>query len=216
MSENQKFAYSDEEGKYLVRLARESLSNYLKVNRKIPVPNDVPDILKMDSGVFVTLNIYSEGKEKLDLRGCIGRPYPEQSLVKATIDSAIDSGLHDWRFSKVMLEDINHIVFEVTALTPPVLIEADTPQGRLDVIEIGRDGLILERKNAPQGHGGLFLPQVPVEWHWNKEQYLTELCGKAGLQPNIWKSLNDTNLYKFRGEIFHELKPNGDIERKML
>ncbi len=214
MSKN--FAYTDSEGEFLVKLARKSLTVYLEEKSHIPVPKEVPKILQNKSGIFVTLNIYEKGKEKLKLRGCIGRPYPSQPLVKATIDSAIDSGIHDPRFSNVKLSDLDKIVFEITALTPPVKIEANTPQERLDAVEIGIHGLIIERVNAPPGHGGLFLPQVPVEWHWNKEEYLTQLCGKARISGNMWREIERTNLYKFQGEIFHELEPNGKIERKIL
>ena len=214
MSKN--FAYSNSQGELLVKLARKSLTTYLQEGVNIPIPKDIPEILQKKSGIFVTLNVYEKGKEKLRLRGCIGRPYPSLPLVKATIDSAIDSGIHDPRFSHVKLSDLDKIVFEITALTPPVKIEANTPQGRIDAVEIGIHGLIIERTKALPGHGGLFLPQVPVEWHWNKEEYLTQLCGKAGIQGNMWKKIELTNLYKFRGEIFHEIKPNGKIERKIL
>ena len=179
MSMSKNFAYTDNEGEFLVKLARKALTVYLEEKSYIPVPKEVPEILQNKSGIFVTLNVYEKGKEKLNLRGCIGRPYPSQPLVKATIDSAIDSGIHDPRFSNVKLSDLDNIVFEITALTPPVKIEEVTPQGRLDAVEIGIHGLIIERVNARQGQGGLFLPQVPVEWHWNKKEYLTHLCGKA-------------------------------------
>jgi hypothetical protein len=212
MSKN--FAYTDNEGEFLVKLARKSLTVYLEEKSYIPIPENVPELLQKKSGIFVTLNVYEKGKEKLNLRGCIGRPYPSLPLVKATIDSAIDSGIHDPRFSNVKLNDLDNIVFEITALTPPIKIEETSAQGRLNAVEIGIHGLIIEREG--QGGGGLFLPQVPVEWHWNKEEYLTHLCGKAGIPGNMWKKIELTNLYKFRGEIFHELEPNGKIERKIL
>jgi len=210
---SKKFAYSDEEGKFLVKLARKSLTSYLKDGTTVSVPSDAPESLKKKSGVFVTLNIYSDKKENLDLRGCIGRPYPRQSLLTATIDSAIDSGINDYRFPNVRLKDLDNIVFEVTALTPPVEITAKTPEDRLNNIEIGIDGLILERNNAPPGYGGLFLPQVPVEWHWNKEEYLTHLCGKARMSSDMWRKVDQTNLYKFQGEIFHIAISARDLHR---
>ena len=53
----------------------------------------------------------------------------------------------------------------------------------LNQIEIGRHGLILRY----QSHSGVFLPQVPVEQGWNREQYLDHLCLKAGVVPGTWK-----------------------------
>jgi uncharacterized protein (TIGR00296 family) len=208
MSDQNDFAYSDAEGIYLVKLARKSLTEYLKTHKKIAVPEDAPEKIKKNSGVFVTLHVFSK-KGNLDLRGCIGRPFPEQPLVIATIDSAIDSGVNDYRFNRVDIRELDNIVFEITALTPPEKIEAKDVQGRLDAIKIGRDGLLIRRKNAPPGHGGLFLPQVPVEWHWNKEEYLNELCGKAGLPSSMWKQIDQTDLYKFREKF-----PRRNAKRK--
>jgi uncharacterized protein (TIGR00296 family) len=209
------YAYSDAEGIYLVKLARRSLTEYLKSNKKIAIPNDAPEILKKNSGIFVTLQTFSK-KGDLDLRGCIGRPFPEDPLVVATIDSAIDAGTEDYRFGRVQLKELDNIIFEITALTPPEKIEAKDVQGRLDAIKIGRDGLLIRRKGSLPGHGGLFLPQVPIEWHWNKEEYLTELCGKARISPDMWKKVDQTELLKFRGEIFQEETPNGNIKRVIL
>ena len=214
MSEKNNFAYTDEEGIFLVKLARNTLTTYIESNKKISAPKDAPEKLKGKSGVFVTLHVYSQGKERMELRGCIGRPYPEQSLLEATIDSAIDAGTGDPRFPSVRLKELDNIVFEVTALTPPELIKATTAQGRLDAVEIGKDGLIIEMKNGSRA--GLFLPQVPVEWHWDVQTYLEELCGKAWLPDDKWKRMNETNLYKFQGEIFSETKPKGEIVRKTL
>ena len=91
-----------------------------------------------------------------------------------------------------------------------------TTQARLDSIKIGRDGLIISIRGAPKGRGGLFLPQVPVEWNMSKEVYLTELCAKAGISSELWKDVKKTKLSKFKGEIFSEIEPNGKIERKVL
>ncbi|MHA1339528.1 MAG: TIGR00296 family protein [Promethearchaeota archaeon] len=215
MNEKKGFIYSDAEGEFLVKLARKSLTFYLKNGKYIEVPHDTPENLKKNAGVFVTLRIYGKSPQT-SLRGCIGRPYPQLPLVQATIEAAVDSGINDWRFNRVILEELDNIIFEVTALTPPVKIEASTPEERLNAIEIGRDGLIIRRKGAPPGHGGLFLPQVPVEWHWDKKEYLEELCGKAGLPSYMWKDVNKTELFKFQGEIFAEKKPNGEIERIIL
>mgnify|MGYP006306844655 FL=1 len=162
MTNTSRFIYSDEEGEYLVRLARKSLTYYLQNGSKLPVPEDAPEKLSQKSGVFVTLRVFSN-KPRMDLRGCIGRPSPKQMLLKGTIDAAIDSGLNDWRFNEVTLSELDNIVFEVTALTPPELITGDKPQKILDSIELGKDGLIIAMRNAPEDQGGLFLPQVPIK-----------------------------------------------------
>jgi uncharacterized protein (TIGR00296 family) len=206
------FAYTEQEGQFLVTLARKTLSTYLQSHKKLPVPEDTPPKLREKSGVFVTLNIYNQRRKDFQLRGCIGRPYPDQPLVQATIDSAIDAGTGDPRFNRVSQAELEQIQFEVTALTPPELIPAKTEQELFDAIEIGVHGLLLKVGYG----GGLFLPQVPVDWKWDKEQYLDELCGKAGVSSRTWHDLDRVKIYRFRGEIFQEEVPNGKIVRHLL
>ena len=208
------YAYTDEEGVFLVRLARKSLETYIKNKQKIQVPLETPFKLRSNSGVFVTLNIYRPNAERFDLRGCIGRPYPQQPLVEAVIDAAIDSSTRDPRFPTVSSSELNEIIVEITALTPPVEVVAKTMEERLDAIVIGRDGIIIQDRKGVRG--ALFLPQVPVEWNWTKKQYFGRLCEKAGLPNHVWKDSHITKLQKFQGEIFSETSPNGDVVRKVL
>ena len=63
------------------------------------------------------------------------------------------------------------------------------------------------------GYRGLFLPQVPVEWGWDAQEYLENLSMKAGLPPDAWKR-GDAVIECFEGEIFKEISPDGEIERE--
>jgi len=56
----------------------------------------------------------------------------------------------------------------------------------------------------------LLLPQVPVEWEWDEEEFLCQCCIKAGLPPDCWL-LKDTKIYKFSCVIAQETKPRGSI-----
>ncbi len=214
------FAYSEEEGKFLVKLARSALEAIVMKKERVPLPVDVPEKLKKESGVFVTLNKIasgerSQGPRDHELRGCIGRPMPSQPLVDATRDSAIDAAIHDPRFSSVQPKELGNILVEVTALTPPVLLVTKTPEDRVKAIKVGRDGLLIEAPTPFGPHRGLLLPQVPVEWHWDEKEFLNEICYKAGLSPDYWLK-SSTKLYTFQGEIFKEIAPRGKIEREII
>jgi AMMECR1 domain-containing protein len=50
---------------------------------------------------------------------------------------------------------------------------------------------------------GVLLPQVPVEYGWDKTRFLEQTCLKAGLNPEAWKD-KDTQIYTFQAEIFGE------------
>lgn len=199
-------------GKFLVKLARKSIETYLKSKIKIKPPKDTPEDLLDQSGVFVTLHRFKTGREP-ELRGCIGRiESPNSSLVYSLIDSALDAAFHDPRFPSVSLEEMSTITVEITVLTIPKKIHVNDPEEYLNIIKIGKHGLIAE--NGPYQRG-LLLPQVPIEQKWNVTQYLDYVCIKAGLPAKAWKS-KDISIYYFEGIIFSEQSPNGNIEQRSI
>ena len=199
-------AYSDDDGNFLVKLARKTVDEYVTHKRKTDQPENTPEHLKEKSGVFVTLNSI-EGN-RVSLRGCIGRPYPSQPLVEAVIDSSIDSAVRDPRFPPLTPKELDSIIVDLSVLTPPKKIEYSKPEELLDLVKVGRDGLI-----AIQGMWrGLLLPQVPVDWKWNTLEYLEHTCNKAGLPVDAWKD-PETEFMSFQAEIFGEAKPRGNIVR---
>ena len=198
-----------EEGKLLVSLARKAIETYLKTGEIIKPPENVPEKLREKCGVFVTINTVRN--DRRELRGCIGYPYPTDPLINAVIDSAISSATRDPRFPPMTFDELDHVVFEVSVLTPPELINVENPSEYPSKIKIGRDGLIVERGFFK----GLLLPQVPVEWRWNEEEFLCQCCMKAGLPPDCWL-MKGTKIYRFQAIIFEEVSPKGEIVRKEL
>ncbi len=204
------YAYSDEEGIYLVQLARKSLETRLKTGKELPVPDDCPPKLKEMSGLFVTLRKHGLPVEE-SLRGCIGMIEAREPLVAGVIHMAMAAGLEDWRFPNVRASELDHIAFEVTAMTVPKLLETKDPEEIKKSIMIGRDGLIMQRGM----NRGLLLPQVPVEYDWDVETFLMHTCNKAGLPQAAWKQ-KETKIFTFAGEIFEEEEPHGKIIRKVI
>ncbi|MDI6846584.1 MAG: TIGR00296 family protein [Candidatus Bathyarchaeia archaeon] len=203
------FQLSLEEGKFLVQLARNAVEKYLKSKKRISVPEGTSEKLLQPCGVFVTINTIRH-KEK-ELRGCIGYPYPTTPLAQAVIESAISSATQDPRFYPLSLSELDTVVFEVSVLTPPQIILVKKPNEHPSKIKVGEDGLIVEKGMFK----GLLLPQVPVEWKWDEEEFLCQCCIKAGLPPDCWL-LKDTKIYKFQAIIFEEEKPRGEVKRKAL
>jgi len=203
------FQLTLEEGSFLVRLARKAVEEYLRNRKIIAVPKDVSPKLMERCGVFVTLNSFHQGKK--GLRGCIGFPYPTTPLTQAVIESAINSATQDPRFPPVSFDELDLIVFEVSVLTPPQLVKVEKPTEYPSRIKVGQDGLVVERSYCK----GLLLPQVPIEWNWEEEEFLCQCCMKAGLSPDCWL-LKGTKIYKFQAIIFEEVAPKGDVEPKKL
>jgi uncharacterized protein (TIGR00296 family) len=203
------FDLSLKEGKFLVTLARKAVSEFLKTKRKIEVPKDVPEKLLKPCGVFVTIKTIKNGER--ELRGCIGFPYPAVPLAQAIIESSISSATQDPRFYPLSPNELDHIVFEVSVLTPPELIEVKKPSEYPSKIKVGKDGLIIEKGMFK----GLLLPQVPVECEWNEEEFLCQCCIKAYLPPDNWL-IEGTKVYKFQALIFEEEEPGGKVKKKAL
>jgi len=203
------FQLTLEEGKFLVNVARQTVTTYLKSGRTLQVPKDVSSKFMEPSGVFVTLNIIHNNSKQL--RGCIGLPYPTTPLVQAIIEAAVSAAAQDPRFPPVNIQELESIVFEVSVLTPPELVDVEKPTDYPLKIKVGRDGLILEHGY----HKGLLLPQVPVELQWGSEEFLCQTAMKAGLSPDSWL-LKDTKIYRFEAIIFEEVTPKGDIKQKEI
>lgn len=199
------FQLTLEEGEFLVNLARQTVTEYLKSGKVLQVPEDVSSKLMEPCGVFVTLNRVHKGKKML--RGCIGLPYPTTPLAQAVIEAALSAATQDPRFPQVALEELDQITFEVSVLTPPELVTVENPADYPSKIKIGRDGLIMEKGY----YKGLLLPQVPVEWNWNPEEFLCQTAMKAGLSPDSWL-LKDTRVYRFSCIVAKETAPKGHMK----
>ena len=65
-------------------------------------------------------------------------------------------------------------------------------------VEVGRHGLLISRGALR----GLLLPQVAVEWNWDREQFLEETCLKAGLPPDAWQ--HGARIQAFTAQILKE------------
>ena len=207
---DESFDLTYDEGVFLVKLARNAITRYLKDSIIIKPPMDTPEKLKRKSGVFVTLNIIEKSGRK-NLRGCIGYPEPILPLVNATIDSAINAAVEDPRFPPLTIDELDKVVIEVSVLTPLQLIRVSKPEEYPKNIKVGVDGLVVEYR----WNKGLLLPQVPVEYGWDSEEFLSHCCVKAGLPPDYWL-LPETKIFKFTCIIAEELEPNGRIVVKNL
>ncbi len=199
----------DEWGELLVRLARKAVEEYVRRRKTIEPPEDTPPELREKMGVFVTLN-NRHAPPQMALRGCIGFPLPIYPLVEATINAAIYAAVDDPRFPPVRESELDDLVLEVSVLTPPEPVESP-PEERPKKIKVGRDGLIVEKGI----YSGLLLPQVPIEWGWDEEEFLVQTCWKAGLPPDCWLD-PDTKVYRFTAEVFEEEEPWGPVRRKPL
>ncbi len=201
---------SSEHGEFLVRLARRAVTEYLREGRRVEPPPETPSLLRRKGAAFVTIETVTS-RGGYELRGCIGLIYPVKPLAETVIEAAIEAATQDPRFPPMRPEELGRVVFEVSVLGPFEKLPGD-PAERVKAVKVGVHGLLVKRGFFQ----GLLLPQVPVEYLWDEETFLSETCVKAGLPPSCWLD-EDTEVYRFTARIWKELEPGGRVvERRLL
>ena len=175
---------SADDKKYLLDLVHSRIDLVLREKQVgfLTPPQD--GALHETYGAFVTLKRHGK------LRGCIGRLISEEPLYLTVGEMAEAAAFHDSRFPPVGMDDLGDLEVEVSIMGPITRCE-DPSQ-----VVVGRHGLIM-RKSEKQG---LLLPQVPVEWEWDRETFLAQTCVKAGLAPDAWHD-PDTEIFWFQAYV---------------
>ena len=188
-----RFALTDAEKDYLKSLARWAINQGLENG---PWAGDMPqlpepptDKLRQSYGAFVTLH---EPKSRGGrLRGCIGHIVGDQPLFRTIASMAQAAAFQDPRFPPLSRAQAGDVELEISVLSPL------TPCPDLNQVEVGRHGLLVRRGNR----SGLLLPQVPVEWGWDRQTFLKQTCIKAGLPGACWQDPQAQWLW-FEAEVF--------------
>ncbi|KAH0537256.1 hypothetical protein FGG08_005918 [Glutinoglossum americanum] len=126
-----------------------------------------------DKPLFVTWNTVSRGGSKT-LRGCIGT-FEAQEL---------EHGLKNYALTSVTL---------LTDFEP-----APTPMSW----DVGTHGLRISFTYHSKRYGATYLPDVPVEQGWTKEETLVSLMRKAGWggRKDEWRKVADLKVVRYQGK----------------
>ena len=179
---------SDTDRRTLLTVARNAIAEKLE-GRRPKVEDLVPgnaDLPEGSGGVFVTLKIHGA------LRGCIGHLVSEAPIAETVAEMARSAAFSDPRFPPMAAAELPETDIEISRLSSFFPISPDE-------VEVGTHGLLLRLGYR----SGLLLPQVPGEQGWNREQYLSGLCRKAGLPEGAWTDPEST-LEAFTAEVFGE------------
>jgi len=186
---------SEDDGRLLLKLAREGILQEFEKNGNdliSMIPEESKDSLKQNRGVFVSLH------QNGGLKGCIGIIEPVKPLCEGVIDNAKHAAFHDTRFIPLSFEDLKDTKIEVSILTSPENLEYRDGRDLINKIRPDIDGVII-RKNT---HSATFLPQVWKQLK-NPESFLRQLCMKAGLGPDEWKT-GDLHVSTYQVQLFEE------------
>lgn len=167
----------------LLAIARESIIGFVN-NGQAPNFQVTEESLLAKQGCFVTI------KKDGSLRGCLGQFTSDSPLHLLVKEMAIAAATRDPRFYPMRSEDLENFELEISVLSSLSKIES------IDEIEIGKHGLYIE-KNF---YRGVLLPQVAVEYGWDRNTFLGQTCLKAGLSKDDWK--DEADIYIFSAEIY--------------
>lgn len=106
---------------------------------------------------------------------------------------AVKAALDDPRFPPLSREELRELELEISVLSPPRRITSP------EEIDVGVHGLLLESGDRR----GLLLPQVAVEYGWDRETFVDAVVKKAGVSWFSWND-PDARMYVFTAEIFQE------------
>jgi len=176
---------TEEERRILLGLAREALGLGVRgqaLNEQVP---SLSAALVAPQGAFVTL------RKQDRLRGCIGHVRGSDPLYQTVRECAVAAALADPRFPPVAPEEVPLIHIEISVLSVPQVVAPEQ-------IEVGKHGVLISQGRQR----GLLLPQVAVEWHWERERFLEETCVKAGLPGDAWR--HGAKIEAFTAEVFGE------------
>ena len=107
---------------------------------------------------------------------------------------AVDAAAHDRRFQPVTVDELDDIEIEISVLTTPSAVES------VEEIVIGRHGIVLEK----DGRRAVFLPQVAPDQGWTREETLSHLSQKMGLQADAWQQ--GATFQVFEAQVFKEAR----------
>jgi len=172
---------ADKESAY-VKLARETIENYIKQGKTITLLPDLPEeMINQKAGVFVSLKKFG------DLRGCIGTFMPTQeNIAQEIIRNAISAAVDDPRFSPVNASELEDLSISVDVLSAPEEVK-DTSQ-----LDPKKYGVIVSSGYKK----GLLLPDL--EGVDTVEYQINIAKRKAGIYPD-----EKVKLYRFEVKRYH-------------
>lgn len=185
------YSLTPSQKKRLIEIARQSVESVVRGASPPGLTPQDDEALGAPGAAFVTL------KRGGQLRGCIGQVEARLPLWRCVREMAQAAALQDPRFVPVDPGELAELDYEISVLFPMQRVE------NVEEIVVGRDGLMIEKG----GRRGLLLPQVPVEWGWDRETFLDQTARKAGLPAHAWRE--GATIYRFQGIIFSDA-PSGE------
>jgi len=197
-NENISNRLNEKQGQILLKLARKTISEELRIKSKkeqiLPASDLEEKSLQRKSGTFVTLKINKQ------LRGCIGTLEASGPIVEGVKRNAINAAFNDYRFSPLTAKEFDKVEIEISILSEPEPLEYKDSNDLIKKLRPHVDGVIIRKGHA----SATFLPQV-WEQLTRPEDFLSHLCAKAGLPSDSWKN-SKLEVLTYNVQYFEEEK----------
>lgn len=181
--------FSKVQKEFMVKIAREAIEDGIMHTKK-ETPPRCPERLLENGACFVSLHM------KDNLRGCIGSLEAHEPLIKNIIRNAKNAAFHDPRFMALQKDEMEDVNIEISILTKPEKMDYIGGRDLIRKLKAPEHGVILSK-------GGRSATFLPVVWehfkegkNYDKIGFLTELCMKAGLNPDDWEKGCDIEIYQ--------------------
>lgn len=185
---------NQESQKFLLNLARQTLEYFFRTQKILKISEtELTEVeLKEKRGTFVTL--MKDGQ----LCGCIGHIEPVQEIYKDVISNVLSAAFEDTRFEPLVVDELEQIKIEISVLTKPQILIYSSIQDLLNKLIPLKHGVIIRKGRF----SATYLPQVWEEIE-AKEEFLSSLCLKAGLDEEEWKR-GELEVSTYEAEVFFE------------
>ena len=161
----------------IISIVRKTIEAKLNGKSEINITSyfPYPPVFDSTGAVFVTLELNGQ------LRGCIGSPVAQTSLLIDLIKNSYNAAFSDPRFSPLTKDEFDNITVSVSLLSNPQKMEFKDEEDLLNKIRRNIDGIII-RDGENQA---LYLPSVWKQLP-DKKTFLNSLKQKAGLSADYF------------------------------
>jgi uncharacterized protein (TIGR00296 family) len=189
---------SEDGGRYLLALSRETLHLFLRHKRVMDVPRKIPAELDQCAGVLVEVYKHVPGTGAKELRGSAAVLDASKPLADNVIAASL-AAINDRRFAGMRLDELPVSNIELSVIGGMEDITSREAKDYLRRIRLGADGLYMEKGIMK----GILMPNVPIERKWTVRESLENLCLKSGLLKDGWAD-PAARIYRFSPQAFKE------------
>lgn len=162
-------------GEALLAIARNSIAHELGRPEQQIVTTEYTKWLNRKAATFVTLT------ENERLRGCVGSLVATRPLRDDVVAHALNAAFEDPRFAPVAVEELPLLRIEVSVLSKPERIDAQSREELAERLHPYSDGVILRRGKSVV----TYLPRVWEQLN-DPRDFISRLLLKMGLPADYW------------------------------